>query len=102
MLKKYEDDLYVSRRKIKIMKGLEQPSKTTPVKKEEKSDKEVNNFTFIDFYKQLQDQNSETPREISKTSLSDTLKGKEAVIKIPLQQSKVEENQATGIREGER
>ena len=53
MLKKYEDDLYVSRRKIKIMKGLEQPSKTTPVKKEEKSDKEVNNFTFIDFYKQL-------------------------------------------------
>ena len=83
------------------MKGLERPAKTTPVKKEEKSDKEVNNFTFIDFYKQL-NQNSETPREISKTPLSDTLKGKEAVIKIPFQQLNSEENQATEIREDER
>ena len=65
MIRKYEDDLYVSRRKIKIMKGLEPPSKTTPMKKEERSDKDANGFTFIDFYKQLRGQNSETLRDTS-------------------------------------
>ena len=52
-LQKYEDDLVVSRRKINIMRGLQQPSKPTPNKQSEKASSSAKDFNLQTFYEKL-------------------------------------------------